>query len=525
MPLHLFSDPSMIDRITKSLSIKLPAYVLRSKDPRAVLLSIFSAWLPLSTAVLVSVIEQLPSPPEAQASRLPALIDASPGASDIDPDIRSAMVRSDSDKTAPVIAFVSKMVAIPQSQMPENKRRGATLSAEEALELGRRKRAEIARAQALAAQDILGSTQGMIQSMGDIDINQGLADTDSDLIDQEIDPEHLIGFARIFSGTLTVGDEVYVLPPKFSPSDSHIPNLQRVTISALYLLMGRGLEPLQSVQAGMIFGVAGIEGQILKSGTLCSRVKGGINLAGINLGTQPIVRVALEPVNPSDLEMMIAGMQMLERSDPCAEYEVLESGEHVISTAGELHLERCLKDLRERFARCEIQASEPIIPYRETIVSAPEMAPLKDKAMPRGTVIGVSTSKQIIIRLRVRPIPPKVTEMLNKYSESIRKLGSDPQIPTSKGALPDEGNRDGIDQETVLETAGDGGIFTWLGSFRKFFNTALEESEADMSVWGDILESIAAFGPRRMGPNLLIDKTDSGCCQKLSVTHSASIMS
>lgn len=30
--------------------------------------------------------------------------------------------------------------------------------------------------------------------------------------------------------------------------------------------------------------------------------------------------------------------------------------------------QRCLKDLRERFARVEIQASKPIVPFRETAV-------------------------------------------------------------------------------------------------------------------------------------------------------------
>lgn len=50
---------------------------------------------------------------------------------------------------------------------------------------------------------------------------------------------------------------------------------------------------------------------------------------------------------------------------------VQETGEHVILTAGELHLERCLKDLRERFARCGISASEAIVPFRETAVRVP----------------------------------------------------------------------------------------------------------------------------------------------------------
>lgn len=64
------------------------------------------------------------------------------------------------------------------------------------------------------------------------------------------------------------------------------------------------------------------------------------------------------------------GLRLLNQADPCVEVLVQETGEHVILTAGELHLERCLKDLRERFAKCAISASEAIVPFRETTVKA-----------------------------------------------------------------------------------------------------------------------------------------------------------
>jgi hypothetical protein len=36
---------------------------------------------------------------------------------------------------------------------------------------------------------------------------------------------------------------------------------------------------------------------------------------------------------------LVHGLQILNQADPCAEYLVQETGEHVILTAGELHLE------------------------------------------------------------------------------------------------------------------------------------------------------------------------------------------
>ena len=518
MLLHTSSDPIMLEKITKSLSITLPPHLLRSKDPRALLVAVFAAWLPLSTAVLVSIIEHLPSPPAAQASRLPAIIDASPGGDQVDQKIREAMVEFYAAKDEPVVAYVSKIIAVPESELPENKRRGGALTAEEAREMGRRKRAEIAKAQALAN----GETEpdppgGIARALGSSSINDDQTNGNADSSEvQAHDPEHLIGFARLYSGTISVGDEVYVLPPKFSPANPHAtPAPQKATITALYLLMGRGLEPLTSVPAGVVFGVAGLEGHILKSGTLCSQLEGGVNLAGINMGSQPIVRVALEPVNPSDLDKMITGLHLLEQSDPCAEYEVLESGEHVILTAGELHLERCLKDLRERFAHCEIQAGEPIVPYRETIVNAADMVALKNKDIPRGTILATTTSKQVTVRLRVRPLPRAVIEFLVKHADGIRRLYSERHAEDNQVKMDQDQQIGDTEHEQVISGQLTTSNKPSMADFKNGLTEAFAESKDDRNAWPEVVEKITAFGPRRVGPNLLIDATAFGCCRKL----------
>ncbi|KAF6222253.1 hypothetical protein HO133_001339 [Letharia lupina] len=511
-------DPATVEKITKSLSLIIPPHVLRSRDPRAIMTTVFSAWLPLSTAVLVSVIEHLPAPPAAQASRLPALIDASPGAKHVDPMIREAMVNIKSSEDDPVVAYVSKMVAVPASEMPQNKRKGGgAMTGEEARDLARKKRAEFEKAQAAVngEADLNGMTQALDES------NLTDANGDNAIGEVKEDPEYLIGFARLYSGTLSVGDSVYVLPPKFSPAYPHnAPEPQKVIVTGLYLLMGRGLEALTSVPAGVVFGIGGLEGHVLKSGTLCSQLEGAVNLAGVNMGSQPIVRVALEPVNPADLEKMIRGMKLLEQSDPCAQYEVLESGEHVILTAGELHLERCLKDLRERFAKCEIQAGEPIVPYRETIVSATEMSPPKNKDLPRGTVIGVTTSKQVTVRLRVRPLPDAVTEFLLKNAGAIRRLYSErKEQEEGKKRMTAEGENVEEQAEADEISVAATGMLSLL-DFREELRSVFAEAKGQEHIWADVVEKIAAFGPRRTGPNLLIDATQDGTCQRfLQETH------
>lgn len=473
------------------------------------LTTIFLDWLPLSTALLVSVIESLPSPPIAQAERLPALIDASPGSQHVDPVLRQSMITSKSAKNDPVVVYVSKMVSIPASELPENKRRGTILSPDEAREIGRRKRAEIAKAQALAESNAADTTASLTEALGETTLEEKPVEKE-----EEADPEHLIGFARIFSGELSVGDSVYVINPKFTPAHPHnAPEPQKVVVTALYLLMGRGLEPLQSVPAGVVFGIGGLEGHILKSGTLCSQLEGSVNLAGVNMGSQPIVRVALEPVNPADLEKMIHGLKLLVQSDPCAEYEQFESGEHVLLTAGELHLERCLTDLRERFARCELQVGEAIVPYRETIVRAEEMKPPTNKELGRGTVIAVTTSKQVTIRLRVLPLPTEVTEFLAKNSRAIKRLYSDRQAEergTKTDGSDDESEQDDIDDVNLA-----GEKVLSLEDFKTQLQSAFEKLKGQRDVWANAVEQITAFGPRRTGPNLLIDTTKEGICGRL----------
>lgn len=503
----------MTEKITKSLNITLPIHVTRSRDPRAILTTLFAAWLPLSTALLVSVIESLPSPPVAQAGRLPGLIDASPGASHIDPTVRDAMVNFKSTKNDPVVAYISKMVSIPESELPANKKRnGGMLTPEEAREMGRRKREEIARARALENGTSESTVEGISNALGD-------ASLDDSTLEQEKkeDPEHLIGFARIYSGNLSVGDSVYVLSPKFTPEHAHnAPEPQKVTITALYLLMGRGLESLTTVPAGVVFGIGGLEGHILKSGTICSQLEGGINLAGVNMGSAPIVRVALEPVNPADLEKMVRGLRLLVQSDPCAEYEQFETGEHVLLTAGELHLERCLTDLKERFAKCDIQAGEAIVPYRETIVRADEMKPPVNKELGRGTVIGVTTSKQVTVRLRVRPLPTEVTEFLERNSGAIRRLYSDRRAEEERRKQKIIDDNDNAAQEVEADDALISETNTLsLDEFKKQLQDIFNSIKGEREIWSNVIEKITAFGPRRTGPNLLIDATEEGICGRV----------
>lgn len=492
------------------MNLKILPRDLKTKDLRALLQSVMMQWLPLSKAVLITVVEQLPPPAAAQKERMPHIIELAPGSAAVSDEVRNAMVNFDPSPAAPVIAYVSKMVSIPQKEL--NKVPRIQLTAEEMRELGREKAVELARqlvAKADAAQDL------------------GSEDDDDD------DAERLIGFARVYSGTIRAGQELYVLGPKYSPltPDQHI---QKVRVANLYYMMGRDLEVLTEVPAGNVFAIAGLEGKLLKNGTITSVASGGLNLAGVSLGSAPIVRVALEPKNPSQMKQLIAGMKLLEQADPCAEYIVQDNGEHVILTAGELHLEvcapkfflffpsgadeksqRCLKDLRERYAKIDIQSSEPIVPFRETIVSAAEMSPLKDPNLPRGTVVAITPSKHITVRIRTRPLPRTVTDFLVQNGASIKSLYSTRRAQGQAeggGGDDDHDDHDEADEKLVQGNLKLLGVDEVKKGLQKAFSGAPAK---ERDIWAGVLDKLTAFGPRRIGPNLLIDNTKEGSFRKL----------
>lgn len=74
------------------------------------------------------------------------------------------------------------------------------------------------------------------------------------------------------------------------------------------------------------------------------RIENLIN--GLLQQAAPIVRVAVEPADPADIPALVRGLRLLNRADPFVEVLVSGSGEHVIGAAGEVHLERCIRDLQ-----------------------------------------------------------------------------------------------------------------------------------------------------------------------------------
>ncbi|KAJ8518106.1 hypothetical protein ONZ45_g4780 [Pleurotus djamor] len=335
-------NPDKVTKIVTSLGLKLLPRDLKSKDSRNLIYLIFSQWLSLSTCIIQSAIDIVPSPSTAQAVRVPKIIypdlhrdsQVQPK-NKLETDLFSCNYGDD----AYVSAYVSKMFAVSSKDLPENKKK--PLSAEEM-----RSRAKAAR----EARQAGTPTPAPTAELNDLSLEGG----------EESEPvvpdgEALLGFARLYSGTLRPGVTLYAILPKYDATlgPKHPQNskyITSVTVEALYIMMGRELTSVESIRAGNTFAIKGLEGKVWRSATLCAPGDVGIdplsessdyiiNLGGVNRSAPPIVRVALEPEKPADIQKLLDGLKLLSQSDPCVETFQQPSGEHVIVTAGELHLE------------------------------------------------------------------------------------------------------------------------------------------------------------------------------------------
>jgi ribosome assembly protein 1 len=119
--------------------------------------------------------------------------------------------------------------------------------------------------------------------------------------------------------------------------------------------------------------------------------------------------------------------------DPVVEVGVDDSGQHTMTCLGELHLEQCLKTLVERFTKCEVRTSEPLVAYREAVL--PCTPPFSPAQLPPpwgdlpglsdavgGRVRLVSSGGGLAITVRCFPLPAEVTSLMDGDSAGAAAL-------------------------------------------------------------------------------------------------------
>merc|ERR1719401_903267 len=203
-------------------------------------------------------------------------------------------------------------------------------------------------------------------------------------------------FGRVFSGTIATGQRVRIQGPRYRPGtseDLNVKNVQRTV-----LMMGRGTQQVADVPCGNTVALVGIDQYLLKSGTLTT-LEDAHNIADMKYSVSPVVKVAVKPKDGKDLPKLVEGLKKLSKSDPLVVCTTEESGEHVIAGCGELHVEICLKDLREEYAQCDFIVSDPVVSYRETV-----------SELSSQTALAKSPNKHNRLYLTAEPMPEEVSK-------------------------------------------------------------------------------------------------------------------
>uniref|UniRef100_A0A8C4YLG7 116 kDa U5 small nuclear ribonucleoprotein component n=1 Tax=Gopherus evgoodei TaxID=1825980 RepID=A0A8C4YLG7_9SAUR len=257
-------------------------------------------------------------------------------------------------------------------------------------------------------------------------------------------------FGRVLSGTIHAGQPVKVLGENYTLEDEE--DSQICTVGRLWISVARYHIEVNRVPAGNWILIEGVDQPIVKTATI-TEPRGNEEaqiFRPLKFNTTSVIKIAVEPVNPSELPKMLDGLRKVNKSYPSLTTKVEESGEHVILGTGELYLDCVMHDLRKMYSEIDIKVADPVVTFCETVVE---------------------------------------TSSLKCFAETPNKKNKITMIaePLEKGLAED------IENEVVQ--------ITWnRKKLGEFFQTKYDwDLLAARSIW--------AFGPDATGPNILVDDT------------------
>jgi len=163
-----------------------------------------------------------------------------------------------------------------------------------------------------------------------------------------------IAIGRLFSGTIKKGMTLYV---------SGMPAPQRVQTVAL--MVGADRTPIEECKAGNIVAVTGLKDAI--AGSTVSTLKDMEPFEKMAHYSEPVITKAIEAKSMADLPKLVEVLRVIAKADPSLSIEINnETGEHLMSGMGELHLEITeYRIVNEQGV--DIISSPPIVVYQESV--------------------------------------------------------------------------------------------------------------------------------------------------------------
>lgn len=303
---------------------------------------------------------------------------------------------------------------------------------------------------------------------------------------QQGPPPRFMAVARIFAGSLSSdgidlsSGAMTVFGPKYvhtkSENDTrtnedgqdgisaHVTTLAASSLR-FFVLMGRDFEPISHAFAGNVVGFTGIDDIVFKFFTFGS-VPRCPAFRPLVFQAAPIVQVVVEPENALHSAEFAHALELLDKIDPNVIVGTNDQGERFIAGSGELHIERCLRDLQDSlFVGKPVRVHPPSVGFRETVLSSEDfqfypnllsLAMLEgdrratrvaerlikhDKSDKSGKMEGEDNDDEIAdadatgpvvsmqtenglcgFRVRALPLPQSVTDFLEAHKDLIRRL-------------------------------------------------------------------------------------------------------
>ncbi|CAI4228494.1 unnamed protein product [Auanema sp. JU1783] len=221
-----------------------------------------------------------------------------------------------------------------------------------------------------------------------------------------------VAICRVLSGKVRKGDKLFVLGAKKLEDSSDAVETEVISVK---MLRGRECIPLAEVNSGCICVIEA--NGLLQNSTLCSEAVS----QGIQLGREqgePLVRVSINTLDLNATEDFKEALKLLSVLDTSLRVLELETGELALVTAGEVHLQKCLKDLAD-LGFPDLEVSAPIVPFLETIVPDPLLTSAQIVAQDTECRL---RGDALFIRLRAAPLHIDVVDFMDKHADIVHQL-------------------------------------------------------------------------------------------------------
>jgi elongation factor 2 len=198
-----------------------------------------------------------------------------------------------------------------------------------------------------------------------------------------------VAVGRLFSGTIRPGVDLYIIDRK-----------SRNRVQTVGVFMGPRRVEVEEIPAGNIVAVVGLKDAV--AGSTCTEVEKMEPFESLKHYSEPVVTMAVEAKNPRDLPKLVEVLRKIVREDPTLRLTLNEeTGEHLLSGMGELHLEVKIEKIRREYG-LEVVTSPPIVVFRETVT----------KSSP--VVEGKSPNKHNKFYIVVEPLPAEVIRLFRE---------------------------------------------------------------------------------------------------------------